>query len=296
MNKHHPLFYRFQPPADPIPPGFDRDFLGSLIRFEFWHQPELNTGYPRFDERYFEWIALLESIASARGSYTMIDLGAGFGRWSVRAALAVQRLAPMPVHLIAVEADPVHFDWMQRHFADNGIDPSRHTLIRAAVTGGSARLPFLIGSPRGTERPHEWYGQALANWAGQIVDRDAGEYGGAPVRVHENGWRSIDPQAITLSEILSEVTRVDLLDIDIQGAEHEVLANSVEDVNSKVARIFVATHSREIDEKLKVLFDNQGWQCTMAYPCGESNETAWGHVRFVDGVQFWTNLRLQPGG
>jgi FkbM family methyltransferase len=294
MNKHHPLFYRFQPAGGPFPAGFDRDCLGSVIRYEFWHQPELNPGYPPFDERYFEWIALLESVAAAQGSFTMIDLGAGFGRWAVRAALAVQRLAPMPVRLIAVEADPVHFDWMQQHFADNGIDPSRHTLIRAAVTGGATNLPFLIGSPKGTERPHEWYGQALANWAGEIIDGEAGEYGGAPVRVHENGWRSIDPPVITLREILSDVSRVDLLDIDIQGAEHEVLASATQAMNSKVARIFIATHSREIDERLNGLLSTQGWQCARAHPCGETSDTEWGAVRFVDGVQFWINPRLQP--
>jgi hypothetical protein len=98
---------------------------------------------------------------------------------------------------------------------------------------------------------------------------------------------------ITLQEILSEVTRVDLLDIDIQGAEHEVLACAIEEVNSKVAKIFVATHSREIDEKLKGLLGAQGWRCVTAYPCGETSETAWGPVRFVDGVQFWTNPRVQ---
>jgi FkbM family methyltransferase len=292
MNKHHPLFYRFTPATGPFPPGFDRDFLGCLARAEFSHPPALNPGYPVVDERYFEWIALLESVAEARDSYTMIELGAGFGRWSVRAATAVQRLAPMPVHLIAVEADPVHFGWIAGHFADNGIDPARHTLIRAAVTGGAASRPFLIGSPQGTERPNEWFGQALADWAGRIVDDDAGEYGGSPVRAHENGWRSIDPPVVTLSQILVEVTRVDLVHIDIQGAEHEVLASAMQALNSKVRRILVGTHSREIDEKVQLLLDRHGWECAMAYPCGEISETPWGPVKFGDGVQYRINPRL----
>ncbi len=99
MMQHHPLFYQFQPPTEPVPEGFDRDFLGTKIRFEFWHKPALYPGYPALTEEYFEWIALLESVAEMRDSFTMVELGAGYGLWSVRAALAIERLCPRPVHL-----------------------------------------------------------------------------------------------------------------------------------------------------------------------------------------------------
>ncbi len=289
MIKHHPLFYQFTPPTDPFPPGFDRDFIGSVTRFEFWDPPKLNPGFPRLSEEYLEWITLLESVADAQDSYTMIELGAGHGRWAVRAALAVRRVRPMPVHLIAVEADPVHFDWIKPHFSDNGIDPSSHALIRAALTGGGAKLPFLIGTPTGAERPHQWYGQALGDWAGAIVDRYVGLYGGFPVRVHENGWRSIDAPVITLGDILRQVERVDLVHFDIQGVEHEVIQSAMDAVSAKVKRMHIATHSREIDEKLKLLLDGQGWKCVLAYPCGETSETEWGPLRFMDGMQSWVN-------
>lgn len=293
MTKHHPLFYEFKPPAGPFPEGFDRDFLGSVIRFEFWHQPALNPGYPFFTEQYFEWIALLESVEEARDRFTMIELGAGYGLWSVRGALAIARHRPMPVHLIAVEADPIHFDWMHTHFPDNGIDPADHTLIRAAVSTPGRDLPFLIGTPQGAERPHQWYGQALADWAGKIVDQDAGYYGGSRVRLHENGWRSIETPQITLAAILADVPRVDLLDMDIQGAEQHVIPSALDALHSKVRRMFIATHSREIDGNLKHLLQAEGWECTAAYPCGETSDTPWGPVHFTDGVQVWVNPALQ---
>jgi FkbM family methyltransferase len=291
MIKHHPLFYRFKPPGGRFPDGFDRDFLGALTRFEFFYPPALNPGYPKVTQEYFEWIALLESVADARDSFTMIELGAGHGPWSVRAALAVQRLTPMPVTLIAVEADPVHFGWMQQHFADNGIDPSRHRLIHAAVTARAASMPFLIGTPQGTEGPHEWYGQALGNWAGEIVDRDAGWYGGFQVRRHENGWRSIETPHIMLETILSDVVHVDLMHVDIQGVEHEVIEATINAIDSKVRRMCVGTHSREIDENLAGLLTRSGWRCATAYPCGETSETPWGGMHFVDGIQYWINPR-----
>jgi FkbM family methyltransferase len=293
MIQHHPLFYQFKPPAEPFPTGFDRDCLGSVVRYEFWHKPALNPGYPCLTEEYFEWIALLKSVAEARDSYTMIELGAGYGLWSVRAALAIERLHPRPVHLIAVEADPIHFEWLKLHLTDNGIDVAKHTLIPAAVSGREKPMPFLIGSPSGAERPDEWYGQALADWAGEIVATDAGWYGGFPVRVHENGWRSIAPPVVTVRQILAEVPYVDLLDMDIQGAEHEVLASAMHAVNAKVRRVFVATHSRALDEKVHCLLSACGWECEMAYPCGETSMTKWGPVSFCDGVQVWVNPRLK---
>ena len=36
---------------------------------------------PPIDEEYFEWVDLLESVRDARGAYTMMELGAGYGRW-----------------------------------------------------------------------------------------------------------------------------------------------------------------------------------------------------------------------
>jgi FkbM family methyltransferase len=292
MIDHHPLFHQFTPPTGPFPAGFDRDFLGTVTRFEFWDPPALNPGYPHLSDEYLEWITLLESVAEARDSYTMIELGAGHGRWAVRAALAIARVRPMPVHLIAVEADPVHFEWMKQHFADNGVDSSQHELIRAAITGSGAKLPFLMGSPGGTERPNQWYGQALADWAGEIVDRYVGQYGGFPVRLHENGWRSIDSPVIAFGDLLRNLPRVDLVHFDIQGVEHQVIQSAMDAVNAKVKRMHIATHSRDIDEQLKLLLDGEGWECAGAYPCGVTSETPWGPVHFVDGVQYRINPRL----
>lgn len=289
MMRHHPLFLEFALPAGPVPPGFDRDFLGVLTRLDF-EERKLNPGYPEFEQHYFEWIALLESVTEARDGYTLIELGAAFGVWSVRAALAIRRrYGAMPVHLIAVEADPFHFQWMQFHFADNGLHPEDHTLIHAAISGGGRPLPFLIRSPQGAERPNTWFGQALGDWAGQVVEHDAGEYGGCTVRRHENGWGSIAVPQITLSEILNPVRRADLLHMDIQGMEYEVLESAIDPVTSKVRRIAAATHSRRIDDDLKSLLGSRGWECAVAYAPGETAETNWGRVSFNDGVQVWVN-------
>lgn len=40
----------------------------------------VTTTLPAFDEEYFEWIDLLEAVTEATGEFTMIELGAGWGR------------------------------------------------------------------------------------------------------------------------------------------------------------------------------------------------------------------------
>ena len=46
---------------------------------------------PTPSEDYFEWIDLLEAVAAAEDRFTMLDLGAGFGRWGIRGALAARQ-------------------------------------------------------------------------------------------------------------------------------------------------------------------------------------------------------------
>ena len=91
--------------------------------------PEVTTSYPSIDEEYFEWIDILESVSSAKTQYVMFELGAGYGRWAVRAARALRQHGAMPCHLVAVEAEPQHFEWLREHFGNNGLDPQAHTLI-----------------------------------------------------------------------------------------------------------------------------------------------------------------------
>jgi len=153
--RHHEVFSRFWRYSGEVPAGYQVDFLGTQIsdKFDLGLQgvspyPEArqsqNVPYPQLDEEYFEWIDLLESVVAASGSYTMIELGAGYGRWAVRAAYAAQQYDPkLHCRVIAVEAEPTVFGWMREHFRHNGLKPRRHTLLHAAVTdeaGGSRVL------------------------------------------------------------------------------------------------------------------------------------------------------------
>ena len=304
MQVHHEVFSHFKCFCGRVPAHQSIDFLGTTIRREYVaglptssEATTVQTSYPAPDEEYFEWIDLLESVVSADRSYTMIDLGAGYGRWAIRAAYAIQQYhGQLPYRLIAVEAEPVVFQWMREHFNDNGIDPNKHRLIHGAMCNAPGEVLFYIGGPRGgpyDRRPNDWYGQCLAkdyDVSGEY--EDDGEYNGFGVRLHKSAWRSISIPGVTLGDLLRDLDRVDLIDMDIEGQELPSIRSTIEELNVKVKRLHIGTHGKEIESGLRELLSAHGWRSLADYTLFSTSETPWGTLSFENGVQSWVNPRL----
>ncbi len=75
MIKHHPLFYQFTPPTESIS-SWLRPGLHHVTRFS-QTRLSLIPGFRACPEEYLRWITLLESVADAQDSYTMIELELG---------------------------------------------------------------------------------------------------------------------------------------------------------------------------------------------------------------------------
>jgi FkbM family methyltransferase len=302
--QHHEVFAHFTPFHGEVPPDYGIDFLGIKTHCDFiagmYTYPAgtlLETSYPMVNEEYLEWIDVLEAVVAARGSFTMIDLGAGFGRWSVRAACALKQYnSQLPYRLIAVEAEPVVFKWMSRHFEDNHIDAGTYRLVHAAVSSAPGDTLFYIGGPSGglwDRQPNDWYGQFLTHDYDVVGEyQQDGEYSGYPVRRHASGWRSISIPGVTLGSLLKDLKRVDLVDMDIEGQELPAIRSSIDELDMQVKRLHIGTHSKEIEDGLRQLLSAHGWQCLRDYPLFSKCETPWGQVDFENGVQSWVNPRL----
>jgi FkbM family methyltransferase len=305
--QHHPLVRACRPVTTTGPPEFHLGFLGVRTR-RIFTDDMMNAAerlaaaalesepYPQFDNEYFEWIDVLESVEEARDTFVMIELGAGYGRWSVRAALAVRQKSSCEFRCTAIEAEPDHFRWLRQHFQDNDMNPSDHELIWAAVGAQPGWVPFWVG------RAREWYGQAIARRAETPMPdartrqrlRARSALGRPPVFSSGEATVTWIP-SISLSDVLASYPRVDLIDIDIQGAELAVLASSIELVTRRVRRLHIGTHSPAIEDGLRTLFIAQGWQNLNDFRCGSRVTTPYGEMEFGDGVQTWLNPLLAPG-
>lgn len=299
LMQHHPVFRSFPTYSGPVEAGYcAHDFLGIKTRAEFLGLPpeparHVETGYPPLDEEYFEWIDLLESVAAAKGTYTMMELGAGYGRWAVRGAIAIRLYRQIPFRLVVVEAEPRHFKWIERHMSENGIDPREHTLLRAAVGDRAGTKMFYVGQPDGgDDQAAAWYGQALIQ-SHEIVDKAAGvDYEGYDVLKLKSGYQAIKTECLLLGDIMKDADRIDLIDMDLQGEELKVVASTIDDLDRKALRLHIGTHQPAIEACLRKLLNKHGWECRADYACLEEHETPWGLVKFQDGVQSWINPRL----
>src|SRR5436190_22867975 len=122
---HHPIFQQFQGYAGPCEADMWIDWIGArfprhlIAPFpaaeaeEFYHPP--------YGEEYFEWIDLLSAVATARDRFTMVELGAGWGRWGIRGAMAARQRGIAELDIRLVEAEPQHAEWDRECVALNGL-------------------------------------------------------------------------------------------------------------------------------------------------------------------------------
>jgi FkbM family methyltransferase len=299
-SAHHPVFERYARWAGEVPDGYTADFLGVTTRTSFYLTREQlrNVGradgpvtpeLPLFNEEYFEWVDVLEAVQQAAERFTMVELGAGWGRWlGIGAAAAKQR--GLSSFLVGVEAEPSHYRWMAEHLRDNGIADDGFRLHEAAVAGEDGSVSFHIGDPVA------WYGQAIDPYSSEADERSVdARLRGLPRRGRHgpsSKRRLQRVSALSLRTVLDGLDLVDLIDLDVQGVEAEVLEGGKMELDEKVKRVHVGTHSVENEERCRALFGRLGWINRNDFPSGSELDTEYGRISFQDGVQTWINLRL----
>jgi FkbM family methyltransferase len=273
-KKHHPIFEQFTPFSGLKPAGFSIGWTGVLVEDALFDWPHSEAGSVCISgqpeggsDGYFDLIALYRAVDRAQGSFTMFELGAGYGYW-LSEGWAAARKRNLAAKLVGVEGEPTHYEMMLRHLRNNGIDPSEHILLHAAVASKDGDVKFYVGDPQ-------------ANWGQRIAFESDPETVGNLTASTLSG--------ISLTSLLSQHHYVDLIHMDIQGAEVDVVASAVEAWRNKVGSFVIGTHSKEIERDLRRLFAENKWRCLYDYTIGEVNETDFGPVTFGDGVQIWEN-------
>jgi FkbM family methyltransferase len=170
-----------------------------------------------------DWIRrMLDRIATV--SPVFVDVGAAMGYYCV----LVKQLRPA-ARIFAIEALPRHVTALKATLALNGLAPTDVTIMPIAVSADTGRASFL----------DQGYGSQLSSASG--IRR------GAVV---------LDVEARSLQEILAEIGRVDLMKMDIQGAELDVLGAARGPLSEgAIAHAIIGTHGREIHESVRAILE-----------------------------------------
>jgi FkbM family methyltransferase len=307
---HHLIFDSFHRTAPYNDDRYHFNFMGARIAHELERDlievvpgfnPDLASGIkasgrsarygddPTFpyqnSEDYFEWIDLLTAIGRSRTQFTMIEVGAGYGRWISNAAATLKRRKKVELlrpKLVALEANKARFDSMVRNCEQNEIPGSELTLLRAACTPDGSPVFMICNDDYGASVTRNDDVMRMFELANSDV-----------ISARDNRGQTFLVEkvpAVRLHDLLTEP--VDFLDIDIQGAELDVVFSCIDAMDEFVKLAHIGTHSAQVDARLSHIFHLHGWKPRRIFSCGAVNQTPYGTFQFIDGIQSWENPRF----
>lgn len=232
---------------------------------------------------FIEYVPLIESIASATGpAYQMMELGASYAPFTAICGVLAKRHTSGDIMLLACEAAPKGIERLYSNLTANGLLADQRIkvqVVRGAVAarGGHVYFPDVDCA----------------------VD-NGGNIKGLLSKLGSIGSKKTlaRVKAYTISTLLgmnNATAPVDFVHCDVQGAEYDVFSSCMPLLDKRVRRVFVATHSRQIEERLFTLFDRRGWHLVAEDPC-QMRYRGDGDARRLhlatDGGQYWRNRLL----
>lgn len=257
---------------------FDQNVFGRLIPFP-------NDGHLAES---LEYVSALTALELSPGPiFNMAELGAGWGPWTATGTRMAKNAGKTDIYCVAVEASGAKIPALKRHLVLNGVRPDDAAMSTLA-DGVECRL--LEGAA--------WHEDATLYFP-KAVSMD--DYGAAvSTTKNEKDYRllNVEHEPVTaygLESILEERDVFDFVHIDIQGAELELIENTIDILAGKVRCFYVGTHSRQIESQLVELLRHRDFFIKWEKPC----KVYWGIYREdiraqteYDGGQLWVNRRL----
>ena len=126
--------------------------------------PQISTEWDEFFENLFI-LECIKNASSKKEKFTFVELGAGYGRYSAR---VFKILEEKDTKIIAVEADPFHFQMMLKHFKYNNIYGPKVEIYNNIISNTDTFMNFYISSNDLKEISNE----TAKNWFGQSIVHD----------------------------------------------------------------------------------------------------------------------------
>lgn len=262
------------------------DFLGITTDPDFFSNKSHMKGQVNaspFAPSFHEGIEFLGTALAARREtdqetgqetdkpFCAVEIGAGWAPWLVAGARMAELMGRGIGRLVAVEADPEHVKFCERHVAENGYAGSftiHHGL--AGIEDGTGEFPVID--------PQMHWG-AGGNYDGTSKDPRPMQ----PVAVFDVGR--------ICEEIAAEHGYVDLLHVDIQGYEGTLFLTLAERLAKTVHTVVIGTHGRQEEADILAAMKDTPFQLRHEKPARYQCFPQEPKVT-VDGTQIWVNTAL----
>lgn len=292
------LFDKYCAPEAQPSPGFYTDFSGVRTRLSYFgidsHPAEQQVAAIPFPDdalhaETIEYLAAIVALEQAKNSFTVVELGAGYGPWLVFGAKAALRRGISNINLIGVEADLQRHQLLHTNLVDNGLPLPQNPLqndVDPAASGIQVRC--IHGAISDNNGKVSFGSQSVLDWGASPIEGGGSEdYRGITVKAEE-----ID--TYTIEAVLSDVPTVDFLHMDIQGFELKSIRASLDALQRKVRVLLVATHSRALEGGIIDLLHDNGWKLLYEKPCKftPGSDTELTALTYLDGTQVWVNTRF----
>lgn len=223
-----------------------------------------------------EFGSALRAVDLAKDKFTVVELGCGWGCWLNITGIVAKRRG-LQVNLVGVEGDAGHVKFAHQALQENGFKDSEYSIHHGIAGKQEGYALFPIQEQSGVA------------W-GLEARFDVPEYEMDEL-LRTGRYQRL--KLIPLSSLLPDgCDRIDLLHVDIQGAEIPLLPSSIPFLNDKVVMVLVGTHSKQIEADLFESFLAADWVLEVERPAvlavGRKVQT------LVDGVQLWRNPRFFP--
>lgn len=255
-------------------PGFLDSAAGQITR---------NIPIPddSFHAMAIEYCSLLSVVeATNTTTFTMFELGAGWGPWMSYAVKACRMKGGFShINTIGVEGEENKIPLIEDHLAVNGFREDNGNLTQTYNGVHSRIIHGIVGEKDGLI---DFPVASADNYGVSVLYTKPGL---------ENKMVSVP--CYSLETLMKDFETVDFMHIDIQGYEWDVITSSIKSICEKVRYMCISTHSRKIEGDLIDFLLKNGWELHRESPCafrrGDNKPIHIVDLTTHDGNQFWKN-------
>jgi FkbM family methyltransferase len=205
--------------AEPPNPNWNRQ----------WHGYCFPPDYQYWSSGWFERFAFLSIVELYAGkTINFFELGAGRADWCMILAGAVNyglvENPPKSYRVLAIEAEPKHFEWTRRCIEEQGINGIP---VWGAISDKVGKCQFLADTD-----PLVHFGQRIAH-------------------VNESG---VEVSMYTVDSLREEYLfdQIQMIHMDVQGSEADAIHGCSESLKQgKIDHIIIATHNAKVEDEIK---------------------------------------------